>query len=199
MTVTRTATLSRKTGETDVALTLGLSGSGAGTRDTGVGFFDHMLETLARHALLDLQVEASGDLHVDEHHLVEDVGLSLGEALSIALGERRGIRRFGFVAPMDESLAEAAIDLGGRPFLVFRAGFRRERVGDLPTEVVREFFRALSDRLRATLHLRVRYGRNDHHKIEALFKAFALALRAACEADARRGDDVPSSKGTLTT
>ncbi len=189
----------RETSETRVVVGVRLDGVARTRIATGLGFFDHMLESLARHALLDLEVEAQGDLQVDEHHLVEDVGLALGEALAVALAERRGIRRFGFVAPMDESLAEAAIDLSGRPCLVFRAGFRRERVGDLPTELVREFFRALADRLRATLHLRVRYGANDHHKIEALFKAFALALRAAFEADPRRGREAPSSKGTLTT
>lgn len=194
----RTGRCRRATAETSVSVAVVLDGASRSRIATGLGFFDHMLESLARHAMLDLDVEARGDLAVDEHHLVEDVGLALGAALAEALGERRGIRRFGSVAPMDESLAEAVIDLSGRPYLVFRGRFRRERIGDLPTELVPEFFRALSDTLRATLHLHVRYGRNDHHKIEALFKAFALALRSACEADPRRRDEVPSSKGTLT-
>jgi imidazoleglycerol-phosphate dehydratase len=195
----RVGQCNRVTGETRVSVVVDIDGGARSRISTGIGFFDHMLETLARHAMLDLEIDARSDLGVDEHHLVEDVGLALGEALASALDEKRGTRRFGSLVPMDESLAEAAVDLAGRPRLVFRARFRRERVGGLPTELVEEFFRALTDRLRATVHLHMRYGSNDHHKIEALFKAFALALRAACEHDPRRGDGIPSSKGTLTT
>ncbi|HKK27524.1 MAG TPA: imidazoleglycerol-phosphate dehydratase HisB [Gemmatimonadota bacterium] len=187
----------RETSETSVRVRVDLEGSGRSEIDTGIGFLDHMLELLARHALLDLAVEAEGDLHVDEHHTVEDVGLVLGQAMDRALGERRGIRRYGFLLPMDESLARVAVDLGGRPCLVFQAEFSRERVGDLPTELVEDFLKALSDRLRANLHVRVEYGRNDHHRIEAIFKALGRALRAAIEQDPRLGQELPTTKGTL--
>lgn len=187
----------RETSETSVRVRVDLEGRGRSEVDTGIGFLDHMLELLARHALLDLEVEAEGDLHVDEHHTVEDVGLVLGEAMDRALGERRGIRRYGFLLPMDESLARVAVDLGGRPYLVFQAEFSRERVGDLPTELVEDFLKALSDRLRANLHVRVEYGRNDHHRIEAIFKALGRALRAAIEQDPRLGQELPTTKGTL--
>ncbi len=178
-------------------LELVLEGRGTARVATGLGFLDHMLELLAKHARLDLVLVAEGDLWVDEHHTVEDVALALGEALSRALGERRGIRRYGFLLPMDESLAQVAIDLGGRPCLVFDARFSRERVGDLPTELVEDFFKALSDTLKASIHVTLHYGRNDHHKIEAIFKAFARSLRAAIERDPRLGDDVPSTKGVI--
>lgn len=187
----------RDTTETSVRVRVDLEGSGRAGIDTGIGFLDHMLELLARHALLDLEVRAEGDLHVDEHHTVEDVGLVLGEAMDRALGERRGIRRYGFLLPMDESLARVAVDLGGRPYLVFQAEFSRERVGDLPTELVEDFLKAFSDRLRANLHVRVEYGRNDHHRIEAIFKALGRALRAAIEQDPRLGQELPTTKGTL--
>lgn len=189
--------MERVTKETATVVQVDLDGSGQAEVATGLGFLDHMLEILALHAALDLVIEARGDLHVDEHHTVEDVGLGLGEALSRALGARRGIRRYGFVVPMDESLAQVALDLGGRPYLVFDAGFERERVGDLPTELVQDFFKALSDALRANIHVKLHYGRNDHHKIEAIFKAFARALRMAIEEDPRFGGAVPSTKGVL--
>lgn len=195
--MTRSARYERTTGETSVRAEVTLEGRGEARISTGIGFLDHMLELLARHALLDLTIEAEGDLEVDEHHTVEDVGLTLGTALDRALGERRGIRRYGYLLPMDESLAQIALDLGGRPYLVFDAAFSRERVGELPTELVEDFFKALSDSLRANIHVKLHYGRNDHHKIEAIFKAFARALRMAIERDPRSGDDVPSTKGVI--
>jgi imidazoleglycerol-phosphate dehydratase len=163
-----------------------------------VGFFDHMLELLDRHGLLGLQVQARGDLHVDAHHTVEDVGICLGEALAQALADKRGIRRYGHaVVPMDEALAEASIDLSGRPFLVFRATFRGTRIGTFPVELVEEFFRALSSALRCNLHIEVRYGTNNHHVAEAIFKGVARALRAAMELDPRNKGRIPSTKGSL--
>jgi len=193
----RAARVERETRETRVRVDVALEGSGRAEVDTGVGFLDHMLELLAGHALLDLEVEAEGDLYVDEHHTVEDVGIVLGQALSRALGERRGICRYGFLLPMDEALARVAVDLGGRSYLAFRAEFDRERVGDLPTELVEDFLRALSDHLGATLHVTLEYGRNDHHKIEAIFKALGRALRAAIERDPRLGRRLPSTKGKI--
>ena len=187
----------RKTRETTVRVAVDLDGDGRSDISTGVGFLDHMLQLLSAHSLIDLDVEASGDLHVDEHHTVEDVGITLGMAMTDALGERRGIRRYGFLLPMDETLARVAIDLGGRSFVVFEAEFSRERVGDLPTELVEDFVRGLADHLGANIHVRVEYGRNDHHKIEAIFKALGRALRAAVEEDPRLEDRVPSTKGIL--
>lgn len=195
--MSREAEIRRTTRETDVKIELLLDGTGHGSIDTGIGFFDHMLELLARHGAIDLTVAADGDLRVDEHHTVEDVGLALGEALNEALGERRGIRRYGFWVPMDEALARVVIDLSGRSYVVFEAEFGRERVGELPTELVEDFVRSLADRLRATIHVQVPYGRNDHHKIEAIFKALGRALRAAIERDERFADQVPSTKGVL--
>ena len=195
--MSRAGEVERETTETRVRVRVELEGEGRSDVATGVGFLDHMLELLAAHALFDLEVEADGDLHVDEHHTVEDVAIVLGQALSRALGERRGIRRYGFLLPMDESLARVAVDLGGRSYLVFRADFGREKVGDLPTELVEDFLKALADHLRANLHVTVEYGRNDHHKIEAIFKALGRALRAAVEQDPRLGRELPSTKGTL--
>lgn len=195
--MSRSAEVTRRTAETEVRVRVDLEGSGRSDVDTGLGFLDHMLELLAGHALLDLEVRARGDLHVDEHHTVEDVGIVLGRAMAKALGERRGIRRYGFLLPMDESLARVAVDLGGRSYLVFRAEFSRERVGDLPTELVEDFLKALADHLRANVHVTVEYGRNDHHRIEAIFKALGRALRAAVEQDPRLGQELPSTKGTL--
>lgn len=193
----RPGSVRRTTRETDVRVELALEGTGRADIDTGIGFFDHMLELLARHAGIDLSVSAEGDLDVDEHHTVEDVGLAIGGALDEALGERRGIRRYGFWVPMDEALARVVVDLSGRSFVVFDAEFRRDRVGGLPTELVEDFVRALADRLRATIHVQVPYGRNDHHKIEAIFKALGRALRAAVERDERFASAVPSTKGVL--
>lgn len=192
----RTATLERKTKETQISLSVTLDGTGNYVIDTGIGFFDHMLAQLFKHSGIDATLTVKGDLHVDEHHTVEDTGITLGEALRQALGDKKGIQRFGFAAPIDEALAQVSIDLSGRPYCSWKASFKRERVGDLPTELVEDFFRALADGLRATLHLSVT-GRNEHHKIEALFKATAQALKQAI---ARQVDDaasIPSTKGIL--
>ena len=192
----RFASLRRTTKETDISVFLNLDGSGETDISTGIGFFDHMLDLLARHALLDLSLQAAGDLPVDEHHTVEDTGLGLGGAMAEALGDRRGIERYGFLLPMDESLAEVAIDLSGRPCLVFKGSFRREYVGQLPTELVPHFFESLAQTLRCGLHLTIRRGKNEHHKIEALFKGLGRCLRQAFRGcPHERG--VPSTKGTL--
>lgn len=195
--MSRPGAAERATTETRIAVRVDLDGTGRATISTGIGFFDHMLELFARHACIDAEIRAEGDLHVDEHHTVEDVGLVLGSALADALGERRGIRRYGFLLPMDESLARVALDLGGRPFVVFEAEFVRDRVGELPTELVEDFVRALAQTLGANVHVKVEYGRNDHHKIEAIFKGLGRSLRAAIEEDPRLQDEVPSTKGVL--
>ena len=195
--MSRRGATSRETLETAIRVAVDLDGEGRSNISTGVGFLDHMLELLAAHSLVDLEVEARGDLRVDEHHTVEDVGITLGMAMAEALGERRGVRRYGFLLPMDEALARVALDLGGRPFVVFEADFEREKVGDLATELVEDFVRALAQHLGANIHVRVEYGRNDHHKIEAIFKALGRALRAALERDPRLEDRVPSTKGVL--
>ena len=193
----RTAARSRKTRETDISVTLNLDGSGVCQVETGIGFLNHMLELFARHALVDLEVKASGDVNVDYHHTVEDVGLVLGACINEALGERRGIRRYGFFQlPMDEALCEVAVDLGGRPFLVFSSAMKHMSVRDFEVKLLEEFFRALSVEGRMNLHLRQITGDEAHHVCEALFKGFARALRMAVEPDPReRG--VPSSKGTI--
>ena len=195
----RTASIARKTGETDVSLTLGLSGTGAGTRATGVGFFDHMLDALARHGKLDLEVDAQGDLPTGAHHTVEDVGLVIGQALDEALGDRRGIARFGHaVVPMDEARALCAIDISGRPFCVVDApGLVAGETGGFEHELLEEFFRAVANNARMTLHIDVQAGSNAHHIIEVAFKAFARALRGAIAIDPTE-TGVPSTKGTLT-
>jgi imidazoleglycerol-phosphate dehydratase len=195
--VSRTSQVRRTTGETDIQLDLNIDGSGAGARTTGVGFFDHLLDSLARHALLDLEVRAQGDLHTGPHHTVEDTGLALGRALDEALGDRTGIRRFGDArVPMDEARASCAIDVSGRPFIEFEADFPAERVGDFDTELAEEFVRAVAVSAKLTVHLRVEAGTNAHHMVEAAFKAFARALRAAVEYD-ERVQGVPSTKGVL--
>jgi imidazoleglycerol-phosphate dehydratase / histidinol-phosphatase len=192
----RRARAERISRETRVRVALSLDGSGHAEIHTGIGFFDHMLEQLAKHGAFDIEVSCEGDLHVDEHHTVEDVALTLGQAFERALGERRGIGRYGFWLPMDEADAHVAVDLGGRPFLVFEGGFHRERVGGLPTELVPHFFRSLGDALRANLHIRVR-GSNDHHQVEAIFKAAARALRQAVARDAALEGEAASTKGFL--
>lgn len=193
----RRGAANRETKETSIRVAVDLDGTGRSAISTGVGFLDHMLELLAAHSLIDLEIEAKGDLRVDEHHTVEDVGITLGMAMAEAHGERLGIRRYGFSLPMDEALARVVIDLGGRPFVVFEAEFTRQTVGDLPTELVEDFIRALAQHLGANIHVRVEYGRNDHHKIEAIFKALGRALRAAIERDPRMEHRVPSTKGVL--
>ncbi len=196
--MSRTATISRTTKETDVALTLALEGTGAGARSTGVGFFDHMLDLLARHGRLDLEVSATGDLQTGSHHTVEDTGIVLGQALHEALGDRRGITRYGHaVVPMDEARASCAIDVSGRPFVAFEAALPAGTTGGFDHELTEEFFRAVANAARLTLHLTVEAGTNAHHMIEALFKAFARALRIAVGIDPSE-DGVPSTKGTLT-
>ncbi len=193
----RTAQVDRKTGETDISVRLNLDGSGRGEVSTGVEFFDHMLNSLSRHSLIDLQIRASGDLEVDAHHTVEDVGIVLGQALDKALGDRSGIRRYGSSSiPMDEALAEVSLDIGGRPYLVYQARFATERVGTFDIELVREFLLALSTHLKMNLHVTVPYGANTHHMAEAIFKALAVTLRAAVERDPRRSG-IPSTKGQL--
>ena len=194
----RTATIERKTGETDVRLALTLDGTGAGRRATGVGFFDHMLDLLARHGRLDLDVEATGDLETGAHHTVEDVGICLGQALDRALGERRGIVRYGAATvPMDEARATAAIDVSGRSFLAWEVALPPGAIGNFDHELAEEFFRALASNAKLTVHLTVEAGTNVHHIIEAIFKAFARALRAAVAIDPTE-PGVPSTKGTLT-
>jgi len=196
--MSRTATIARATKETDISLTLTLGGSGAGTRATGVGFLDHMLDLLARHGRLDLDVKAAGDLQTGAHHTVEDTGIVLGQALHEALGDRRGITRYGHaVVPMDEARASCAMDISGRPFVAFEAALPPGKTGGFDHELTEEFFRAVANAARLTLHLTVEAGTNAHHMIEALFKAFARALRIAASIDPSE-DGVPSTKGTLT-
>src|SRR6478752_5791310 len=194
----RTAKIDRQTRETQLRLELNLDGSGAGEWKTGVGFLDHMLELLARHVALDLKVEAKGDLQVDQHHTVEDVGICLGQAVKQALGDKAGIRRYGhFTLPMEETLATTAIDLSGRYFLVFGAEFASPKIGEFDSELVEDFWQAFAANALCNLHVLVHYGRNSHHVAEAIFKSAARALRMAAEADARM-TGVPSTKGTLT-
>jgi len=193
---TRRVTVARRTRETEIDMTLDLDGSGRADISTGIGFYDHLLTSLAHHGLFDLQVRATGDLEVDEHHTVEDVALVLGSAFAEALGERAGIRRFGEASvPMDESLATAVIDIGGRPYAVIELPFRGERVGQLPLQLIEHALESFARTAGATVHLRGS-GRNDHHLAEAAFKALARALRAACEVDPRR-EGVASTKGSL--
>ena len=195
---TRTASLTRTTSETDITLTLDLDGEGRSTVATGIGFLDHMLTALARHGLFDLTVQARGDLHIDFHHTTEDVGIVLGQAINLALGDKRGIRRFGHaIVPMDEALAEAAIDLSGRAFLAWDVAFARDKVGNMDTELFEEFFRALAFNGLLTLHVMKKSGNNAHHVAEACFKAVARALRIAAELDPRVGGNIPSTKGAL--
>jgi imidazoleglycerol-phosphate dehydratase len=194
----RVATVERTTSETDIRMALGLDGSGKQEISTGVGFFDHMLTAVAVHGLFDLTVQAKGDLHIDTHHTIEDVGLVLGQALDKALGDRKGIQRMGHAyVTMDEALGFVAVDLSGRPYTVFNAQWHTPAIGQMPTDLVGHFFESLAVTGRLNLHARVEYGRNDHHQAEALFKAFARALRTAVEMDPRRAN-VASTKGTLT-
>ena len=194
----RRAVINRRTKETQIALALVLDGKGQYDIRTGIRFLDHMLELVARHGAFNLRIDAAGDLDVDQHHTVEDLGIVLGEAVSRALGARRGINRAGyFVMPMDETLAVAAIDLGGRPHTVVSLGVSASRVGDLQTELIHDFFEGFAIGARANVHVKVLYGRSSHHKIEAVFKAFARALRVACAKDKRLAKMLPSTKGLL--
>jgi imidazoleglycerol-phosphate dehydratase len=193
----RSATISRQTKETQIDLSLDLDGSGRAKVSTGVGFFDHMLDLLARHGLFDLDVTAKGDLHVDSHHTVEDVGIVIGQALEKSLGDKRGIYRYGWaIVPMDESLAQVAVDLSGRPAFVFNVNFTGPLIGQFPVELVEEFLKALATSAKMNLHVTVPYGSNNHHISEAIFKALAKALRQATSMDPRN-NDVPSTKGSL--
>jgi imidazoleglycerol-phosphate dehydratase len=194
----RRAEISRETAETRIHLRLDLDGTGRAEVATGIGFLDHMLTALARHSMVDLSVQAEGDLHIDFHHTTEDVGIVLGQAIRKALADKRGIRRYGqALVPMDEALAECAIDISGRPFLVWSASFPRDKVGEMDTELFEEFFRALAMNSAMTVHLTQRAGTNAHHIAEGLFKAFARALRMAVEADPRAEGTIPSTKGML--
>ena len=194
----REARIARKTSETDVSVELNLDGSGQSDIATGVGFFDHMLDQLARHSLIDMSIRAAGDLHIDDHHTVEDTGIALGQALREAVGDKRGIRRYGScLLPMDDALVRAALDLSGRPYLVWDVAFGAERVGTFDTQLVREFFQGLSAHGGVTLHVTSLAGINAHHVAEAAFKAVARALRDAVEPDPRRAGAVPSTKGAL--
>ena len=194
----RRATINRHTSETQITLKLALDGKGRYDVSTGIRFLDHMLELFTRHGLFDLTVKATGDLDVDQHHTVEDIGIALGEAVTKALGARRGINRAGyFVMPMDETLAVAAIDLSGRVYTVVDLKLRVKRLGDLQAELVEDFFEGFAQSARANVHLKVLYGRSSHHQVEALFKAFARALRVACSRDRQLGKALPSTKGLL--
>ena len=194
----RTASLTRTTTETDITLTLNLDGSGTADIATGIGFLDHMLTALTRHGLFDLSLRAKGDLHIDFHHTTEDVGIVLGQAFARALGDKRGITRFGHaLLPMDEALIEAAVDISGRPFLVWNVAFERPKIGEMDTELFEEFFRALAFNAGVTLHVNQRAGKNAHHVAEACFKATARALRMAASIDPRAAEAIPSTKGAL--
>ncbi len=194
----RTAKIARKTNETDISVELSLDGSGTFDNDTGIGFFDHMLDQLARHSLIDLTVRASGDTHIDDHHTVEDTGIALGQALSQALGDKRGIRRYGEChLPMDDALVRAALDLSGRPYLGWDVAMTAPKIGSFDSELVREFFQALTTHGGLTLHVSKLSGINSHHIAEATFKAAARALREAVETDPRKANDIPSTKGAL--
>jgi imidazoleglycerol-phosphate dehydratase len=194
----RTASINRKTKETDVEVSVDLDGQGAATVSTGIGFLDHMLDLLARHSRIDITVKAKGDLHIDHHHTTEDVGIALGQAVKQALGDMRGITRYADVhLPMDEALTRVVIDISGRPFLVFKAEFVRDKVGTFDTELVQEWFQAFAMNAGITLHAQTLYGTNDHHIAESCFKGLARALRSAVAIDQRAKDEVPSTKGSL--
>lgn len=197
-TVKRAASVSRKTKETEISASVEIDGNGRFDVSTGVGFFDHMLEQLSRHSLIDMTVRAKGDLHIDDHHTVEDTGIALGQAIAKALGERRGITRYASIdLAMDETLTRAAIDVSGRPFLIWQVAFSSPKIGSFDTELVREFFQALAQNAGITLHVTNHYGANNHHIAETCFKAVARALRAALEYDPRQAGAIPSTKGTL--
>ena len=194
----RTATIARKTNETEISVSVNLDGSGAHTMATGIGFLDHMLDQLSRHSLIDMDVACKGDLHIDFHHTAEDVGIALGQAILKALGDKKGIRRYASAdLPMDGTLTRAAVDVSGRPFLVFRASFSAPKIGEMDTELFREFFQAFAMNAGITLHIENFYTDNNHHLAESMFKAVARALREAVEIDPRQADRVPSTKGTL--
>lgn len=194
----RTASITRETKETAIAVTVNLDGDGNYSVSTGIGFLDHMLEQLSRHSLIDLNVRIKGDLHVDQHHTTEDSAIAIGEAVSKALGDRKGITRFGNAySPMDETLTRVSIDISGRPFIVWKAEFTQPRLGEMDTELFEHWFHAFSGAAGITLHVETLYGKNNHHIIESAFKGLARALRQAVEIDPRKADSIPSTKGTL--
>lgn len=194
----RTAVITRTTKETDISVKVNLDGTGIYTVSTGIGFLDHMLEQLSRHSLIDIEATVKGDLHVDQHHTTEDSAIAIGEAVSKALGDRRGISRYGSAyAPMDETLTRVALDISGRPFLVWKATFSTPRLGEMDTELFQHWFHAFAGAAGITLHVETLYGENNHHIIESCFKGLARALRQAVEIDPRKADSVPSTKGTL--
>ncbi|BDC99856.1 bifunctional histidinol-phosphatase/imidazoleglycerol-phosphate dehydratase HisB [Persicobacter psychrovividus] len=192
----RKSTVRRETSETTIFIDLNLDGTGQGTINTGLPFFDHMLDQVKRHGSCDLTVEVKGDLHIDEHHTIEDTGLALGEAFRQALGDKMGIYRYGFLLPMDDCLAQVAIDFGGRPWMIWEATFKREKIGDMPTEMFHHFFKSFSDTSLTNLNIKAE-GDNEHHKIEAIFKGFAKAIKMAVARDVQRLDQLPSTKGAL--
>ena len=194
----RTAKHERKTKETQISVELNLDGTGKYEISTGIGFLDHMLEQLSRHSLMDLKLTAKGDLHIDNHHTTEDTGIAIGEALAKALGERKGIVRYGAATiPMDETLTNVAIDLSGRPYFVWNVEFSKPKLGDMDTELFREWFQAFAFAAGATLHVKNEYGVNNHHIVESCYKGLARALRVAIDIDPRKSDEIPSTKGTL--
>jgi len=194
----RTASIHRKTSETDVAVEIDLDGTGVYAVSTGIGFLDHMVEQLSRHSLIDIRMRVTGDLHIDQHHTTEDSAIALGEAFAKALGDKRGITRYGHAyAPMDETLTRVAIDISGRPFLVWRTAFSQPRLGEMDTELFEHWFHSFAHAAGITLHVETLYGRNNHHIVESAYKALARALRAAVEIDPRKADAIPSTKGTL--
>lgn len=193
LTPKRTASVHRQTKETDIRIQVNLDGSGQSKLATGLGFFDHMLEQVARHGHVDLDIHVKGDLHVDEHHTIEDTALALGDAFSRALGDKRGIARYGFLLPMDDCLAQVAVDFGGRPWLVWNVEFKREKIGDMPTEMFYHFFKSFADAAHCNLNIQAE-GTNEHHKIESIFKAFARSIQMAVK---KQGNELPSTKGTL--
>ena len=194
----RTGSIHRQTHETSIAVDLNVDGTGVYEISTGIGFLDHMLEQLSRHSLIDLKVKAVGDLHIDQHHTTEDTGIAIGEALAQALGEKRGITRYGSAyAPMDETLTRCALDISGRPWLVFKAAFNMPKLGEWDTELIEHWFHSFAQAGGLTLHVENLYGSNNHHIVESCFKALARALRQAVEIDPRKGDAIPSTKGTL--
>jgi imidazoleglycerol-phosphate dehydratase len=196
--IMRAGTVHRATAETSIDVRVDLDGTGAYTISTGIGFFDHMLEQLSRHSLIDLDVKTIGDLHIDQHHTVEDTGLAIGEAIAQALGEKRGIRRYAdALSPMDETLTRVALDISGRPFLVWKAEFSQKRLGEMDTEMFEHFFHSFAQAAGLTLHVETLYGSNNHHIAESAFKGLARALREAVEIDPRKADNIPSTKGVL--
>jgi imidazoleglycerol-phosphate dehydratase len=194
----RTATIQRKTKETEINVELNLDGTGQYTVSTGIGFLDHMIEQLSRHSLIDIKLTAKGDLHIDQHHTTEDSGIAIGEAFAKALGERKGIVRYGHAyIPMDETLSRVALDLSGRPYFIWKVDFTKPKLGEMDTELFREWFQAFAFAAGATLHIENLYGVNNHHIVESCYKGLARALRIAIDIDPRKSDEIPSTKGTL--